>query len=254
MPLIIDGYNLLYASGVVSSLDGNGSFEQDRLMLLELIRSIVDPQEIRQTVVVFDSAKAPPGLPRTVRYHDIVVHFASEYADADEMIEVLIERHTAPKRLTVVSSDHRVQRAARRRKATAIDSGQWISLMRRKRQAQIKAAEQPTKPQAPPSQSEVARWMREFSEIDVDQIARELKPLRTPNRPPPTTPKSAPPSLAKPAGEGDSEKPELENPFPDGFEEDVRQLGSQLGGSVFPADYLDQIAREFFDDDDKPSR
>ncbi|EAQ78280.1 NYN domain-containing protein [Blastopirellula marina] len=252
MPLIIDGYNLLYAAGVVSSLDGNGSFEQDRLMLLELIRSIVDPQEIRQTVVVFDSAKAPPGLPRTVRYHDIVVHFASEYADADEMIEVLIEHHTAPKRLTVVSSDHRVQRAARRRKATAIDSGQWISLMRRKRQAQNRAAELPAKPQAPPSQSEVARWMREFSEIDVDQIARELKPLRTPNRPP-AAPKSPPPSAAKPARPGDSEEPEVDNPFPDGFEEDIRQLGNQLGGSVFPADYLDQIAREFFDDDDGKS-
>lgn len=249
MPLIIDGYNLLYAAGVVSSLDGSGTFEQDRLMLLELIRSVVDDEEIRQTVVVFDSAKAPPGLPRTVRYHDIVVHFASEYADADEMIEVLIERHAAPKRLTVVSSDHRVQRAARRRKATAIDSSHWISLMRRKRQAQNKAAQIPTKPMAPPSQSEVARWMREFSDVDVDQIARELKPLRKPA--PPTSPpaKSDP---KQPGGADETEQPAVENPFPDDFEDEIRQLGSQLGGSVFSAEYLDEIAREFWDDAGNP--
>ncbi|MCC9605611.1 NYN domain-containing protein [Blastopirellula sp. JC732] len=253
MPLIIDGYNLLYAAGVVSSLDGSGTFEQDRLALLELIRSVVDDEEIRQTVVVFDSAKAPPGLPRTVRYHDIVVHFASEYADADEMIEMLIERHATPRRLTVVSSDHRVQRAARRRKATAIDSGHWIDLMRRKRRAQNKAAQIPTKPIAPPSESEVSRWMREFSEIDIDQISRELKPLKRPT-PPPTPPKPVDPEQAKSAGEEESEKPDVINPFPDEFEDDIRQLGSQLGGSIFPADYLDQIAREFWDDDDKPSR
>ncbi|TWT39471.1 NYN domain-containing protein [Blastopirellula retiformator] len=247
MPLIIDGYNLLYAAGVVSSLDGSGSFEQDRLALLELIRSVVDSEEIRQTVVVFDSAKAPPGLPRTVRYHDIVVHFASEYADADEMIEFLIERHAAPRRLTVVSSDHRVQRAARRRKATAIDSAHWVSLMRRKRHAQDKAAQIPTKPLAPPSDSEVSRWMREFSDVDVDQIAKELKPLKR-STPPPAKPADPAPS------EETSKKPTPDNPFPDEFEDEIRQLGSQLGGSIFPSDYLDEIAREFWDDGEDPPK
>ncbi|MFI4874048.1 MAG: NYN domain-containing protein [Blastopirellula sp. JB062] len=253
MALIIDGYNLLYAAGVVSSLDGSGSFEQDRLMLLELIRSVVDDQEIRQTVVVFDSAKAPPGLPRTVRYHDIVVHFASEYADADEMIEELIERHAAPRRLTVVSSDHRIQRAARRRKATAMDSGPWISLMRRKRQAKQSAADLPTKPLAPPSDSEVARWLREFSGVDVEKIARELKPLpkaKTPDQ----TSSQQPDSIRATPKEGNDEKPTAENPFPKGFEDDIRQLGEQLGDSIFPADYLDQIAREFLEDDDGRSQ
>ena len=75
--------------------------------------------------VVFDARQAPPGLPRELSHRGITVRFAAGYESADELIEQLIQRDSAPRRLVVVSSDHRLHRAARRRKAQAIDSDQW---------------------------------------------------------------------------------------------------------------------------------
>ena len=49
-----------------------------------------------------------------------------EYEDADSLIEELIQKNSTPKNLTVVSSDHRLHRAALRRKATPIDSDVWF--------------------------------------------------------------------------------------------------------------------------------
>src|SRR5690606_8306380 len=121
MPLIIDGYNLLYAAGMVRASQGDdASFHAERMALLDALTAVIEDQELRQTVVVFDSAQAPPGLPRMFDYHGITVRFATGYDDADELIEELIRDHHAPRRLTVVSSDHRVQSAAKRRRAKAI--------------------------------------------------------------------------------------------------------------------------------------
>jgi hypothetical protein len=40
---------------------------------------------------------------------------------------LLIRKHSSPRALTVVSSDHRLHRAARRRRATPIDSDRWVA-------------------------------------------------------------------------------------------------------------------------------
>ena len=42
------------------------------------------------------------------------------------MIEILIRKNPAPQKLTVVSSDHRIQLAAKRRGATHVDSDAWF--------------------------------------------------------------------------------------------------------------------------------
>ncbi len=76
---------------------------------------------------MFDAADAPPGLPRTLEHRGLTVRFAAKSGSADELIEELIRADSAPRRLMVVSSDHRLQRAARRRKATAIDSDVWYA-------------------------------------------------------------------------------------------------------------------------------
>ena len=57
----------------------------------------------------------PPGLPRTFEYRGITVQFAPRNRIADELIADLILAERAPRQLTVVSSDHQVQRVARRR-------------------------------------------------------------------------------------------------------------------------------------------
>ena len=71
---------------------------------------------VSQTTIVFDAKQAPPGLPHQLDHGGITVIFARGYDDADELIEELIASNSTPRRLTVVSSDHRIQRAARRRR------------------------------------------------------------------------------------------------------------------------------------------
>ena len=232
MPLIIDGYNLLYAAGLVGSVDGEGSFEGERRALLDALLAVIDPRELTQTVVVFDSAKAPPGLPRIYNHQQITVRFATGYADADEMIEELIQEHHAPKRLTVVSSDHRVQRAARRRKAKAIDSDSWYRLMRqtraRRREVEAQKPPLPKRPSAPAiPESEVSEWVEFFGKIDVDSLAPPEDHPPSVNPKPPASAANSPPGKSKPSS---SAKRSTEKSAP----------------NVFSDDYLKKIADEFF--------
>ena len=163
MPLLIDGYNLLNVTGIVGRGVGPGTLDRSRKALLNFIAESIDPAEVPQTTVVFDAHDAPPGLPRTVTHHGITVHYASDYEDADELIEELIQAHSAPRSLTVVSSDHRIHRAAKRRKAQPIDSDRWYAetIRRRAERGQPDAAAE-IKPQHKPSPEEVERWLKVF--------------------------------------------------------------------------------------------
>ena len=79
----------------------------------------------------------------TITHDGMTVHFARRHSDADEMIEELLEECKAPKSLHVVSSDHRVQRAARQHGAGYVDSEQWFAELqaaRRKRDARSEDA------------------------------------------------------------------------------------------------------------------
>ena len=60
--IIIDGYNLLHASGVFGDARGPLGFEQSRRALLDHLLELLGA-EAEQTIVVFDAADAPDGLP-----------------------------------------------------------------------------------------------------------------------------------------------------------------------------------------------
>src|SRR5688572_15063768 len=128
MPLLIDGYNLLHATGLFGR-GGAGSFQASRAALLGFLAAAIDATELTHTTVVFDAAEAPPGLARQHTVAGMTVHFAQDYESADDLLEELIARHHAPRKLVVVSSDHRVQRAAKKRRATAVDSHVWYGEM-----------------------------------------------------------------------------------------------------------------------------
>ena len=167
MSLIIDGYNLLHASGILPKGLGPGGLERARQALLNFLVASLDAQVRKRTVVVFDASDAPAGLPRTVDHEGLCVRFASDHEDADSLIEELILGDSAPRRLTVVSSDHRLQRAARRRRARAVDSRTWYDEIVRERSLRRAAEDRPpTKPTSPPSADEVEFWLRQFEEDD----------------------------------------------------------------------------------------
>lgn len=170
MTLLIDGYNLMHAAGIVGSGIGPGGLERSRRALLNFVVESLDEQELARTIVVFDAAERPYGLADTFVHRGLRVRFASQHGDADELIEELILADSVPKRLVVVSSDHRLHRAARRRKAQAIDSDRWYAQMIARRAAKRtpdpKVA--PAKPAAPHFDSEVEYWLREMNAGELD--------------------------------------------------------------------------------------
>jgi predicted RNA-binding protein with PIN domain len=159
MPLIIDGYNLLHASGVFGEERGPRGFEASRNRLLDHLLDLLGSEAAR-TTVVFDAARAPDGLPSRHDHGGITVLFAREYPDADTLIEKLLREHDTPTELTVVSSDRRLMAAARRRRCRAAESEAWLAEARAARRLRDRPPE--SKPSAPQSPEEIAAWLREF--------------------------------------------------------------------------------------------
>jgi uncharacterized protein len=163
MPLIIDGYNLLNVVGIIGRGVGSGGLERARMALLNFLAESLDSKEIGKTIVVFDSREAPWGLPRSVLHRGLAVQYASKYPDADCLIEELIQKESAPRKLTVVSSDHRLQRAARRRRARAVDSDVWYSeILAARRERQDQSINTPARPPVPLLPEDVEYWIEQF--------------------------------------------------------------------------------------------
>ena len=127
--LVIDGYNLMHVAGYVLCRVGPGVFEQQRDRFLHWLLQQL-PAAIRPfTIVVFDGRETTNREVTITSFRGVQLRFSPEGVEADDLIESLIEAHSAPKNLTVISSDHRLHRAAQRRKALCIDSEQFIVRM-----------------------------------------------------------------------------------------------------------------------------
>ncbi len=134
MALVIDGYNLLHASGILGRGVGPGSLERSRLALLNFLAQSLDPGRTGRHDCCVRRARSAPGFAAaspSTRGCTCILRRAG--SDADEAIEILIKLNTSPRRLTVVSSDHRLHRAAKRRKATPVDSDVWYASIVRRR-------------------------------------------------------------------------------------------------------------------------
>jgi uncharacterized protein len=209
MPILIDGYNLLHVTGIVGHGSGPGGFERSRVALLNFLAASIDPKELPHTTVVFDAQHPPPGLPRVIEHRGITVRFAAKQETADELIETLIREHSAPRKLVVVSSDHAVQRAARRRRAKAIDSDAWYAELIRSRQQRAEASDEGlARPAVPLLEEDVNYWLRQFGgESALTALLGRQADAR---------PKKSPESSA-----GETLDQPIENPFPPGYGEDL---------------------------------
>jgi uncharacterized protein len=207
MPLLIDGYNLLHVTGILGRGVGPGSLQRSRLALLNFLAESLDSRELSHATVVFDSHDAPKGLPKLIEHRDITVRFAAQYESADELIEVLIRADSAPRRLVIVSSDHRIQRAARRRRAKAIDSDIWYAeLVRVRRRRDEVSSDAPARPGVPLLAEDVDYWLRQFGgESALTQALAEEAGDQPPHADRPETDHLGP----------------LDNPFPPGYGEDL---------------------------------
>jgi predicted RNA-binding protein with PIN domain len=176
MKLLVDGYNLLHASGVFGQPSDPPTLETARRALLALLAAQLTDRERRRATIVFDGKEAPPGLPSESSYQQISVVFSRRKTTADELIAEMIAAEKQPKQLVVVSSDHSVQRSARQRGVTFHDSEAWLRTMQQRQSSTAAPAESRDHV---PSADEVASWLQEFSESKDSPRTRPGPPRST---------------------------------------------------------------------------
>jgi predicted RNA-binding protein with PIN domain len=129
MPLLIDTYNVLHITGVLP-------VELAGLDVASLAELVSISRYGRERVILVCDGHVQ-GLPEAIGKVEVVRVGVGR--DADSYIETAIARSSAPRDLTVVSSDRRIIRAARKRRSSAVKSdvflAQIVSDARKRRRA-----------------------------------------------------------------------------------------------------------------------
>jgi predicted RNA-binding protein with PIN domain len=177
MRYLIDGYNLMYAGGLLGRKLGPHGFHKVRTRFLNDLAYCLGPVDAHQTTVVFDASDTKDDRPRAVTHKGLSIVFAVGDESADERIEQLLAQHPIPKSLTVISSDRRLVQAATRRRARAVSSEDfWVELDRRKSgNAGTRIPPEREKPPRgrDPGLNEAEHWQNEFRGLDEEPETRE---------------------------------------------------------------------------------
>ena len=173
MAYLIDGYNLLHAMGVLRGRAGPKGLQKARLGLLGLL-SATYAEDAPSVTVVFDAAGAPPGVPQTQEYQGIHVRFAVHQDQADDLIEDLIGHESAPRQLAVVSDDHRLKQAARRRRCQVLGCEEYLAWLEYRRHQSRKSPPDPESKPSEDSADEREHWLQVFADLQNDPRLRVL--------------------------------------------------------------------------------
>jgi len=184
--LLIDGYNLLHAAGLALPRYGPGDLHRRRARLLQKLGELLDLEVQARTTVVFDARRDPPesAPPQTERLIRVV--FAPAPLEADDLIEQLLARHSAPRQLLVVSSDRRLRRAAQRRGAASLTSEAFLDQIEDEPHlhspARPRTVRHPSReaPADEGSQGLIERAEQELKQLasESDDVAAKQKPER----------------------------------------------------------------------------
>lgn len=243
MSLIVDGYNVILTAGLLEGArpgqEDPSALNRSRFRLIELVARYQQHRRRQPhahhrgevSIVVFDAKNPPAGLPSTFTHHGVTVLFAVDYDEADDLIEHLIRIHTSPKQLTVVSSDHRLQSAARRRKARFIDVDDWLDQM----EISARKAKEPNQPKAAVEKSEtpeikqsgqadVGEWLDYLQIDDAQELIDEIEQSES--------------------SKSESDAVEIDETLQElfGMDFDAQELDAVI--DVFPTEWLSEIQDE----------
>ena len=158
MPYLIDGNNLMYA---LSEAQGGVG----RLGLCKLLMGL--PARGQRVRVVFDGPEPPSGLARQIEDTGLEVHYSGPRI-ADDLITEHITADSAPRRLTVVSSDREIRKAASRRRCRIIKSEEFVPMLlrivesHRRCESKTRRGGEPKEKREGLSQEQTQKWLREF--------------------------------------------------------------------------------------------
>lgn len=231
--LLIDGYNLMHAAGFARERYAPGELEQERERFLDWLWRRLPPGLRGRTVVVFDGGGSDNQYVGQAAFRELRLLFSPRGLEADDLVEELIEQHSSPRQLQVISSDHRLHRAARGRRATCLDSEVFLATLARlarqarERQRELEELSKPTG-ELP---AQTREWLAVFAEADewlaaarrgtaVDATGSSgggAAPTPAPTSPPAPSPTPAPspsPPLDAAAGSAASPSPPAPRPTP----------------------------------------
>jgi len=181
MPLLLDTYNILHVVGVlppeIAGIDTNGLAR-----LLEKSRWAA-----QGCWLICDGTKKPGVIDP---HGGVNIRFAGPGRTADEAIAQLVEKSSAPRSLTVVTSDREVQRHARTRKCRILDAEEFLAKLSEDVNRSSTASFAPATPSTPLSRKAVHDWIRSFGVTDDLDVQSSAPPQ--PPTPPPQDLPSAP--------------------------------------------------------------
>ena len=152
MPFLIDGNNLIFAMADVGRDVGRGG-------LCKMLSVLVDSG--RQVTVVFDGPPPRKPLAKQIAAGGVETIYSGTIK-ADILICEEIAANTAPRRLSVVSTDREIRSAARKRRCKGIRSEDFARVL-----VQLQTPP-PSEPPEPPekrkglTKGQVAHWLKEF--------------------------------------------------------------------------------------------
>jgi predicted RNA-binding protein with PIN domain len=154
MPVIIDGHNLLWS---VKGLEDDPSITDTALCrILDRYFGLAgDNAEI-----IFDGP-GPLNKTEFTGIRNVEITFSGRATDCDTVIEDRILASTAPRRLTIVSSDRRLRDAADARKARALKSEDFWDKVKKQLSKQRPGKEPPGKFYGL-TESETELWLKIF--------------------------------------------------------------------------------------------
>jgi len=135
MPLIVDTFNVLHMTGVlppdlsgmgVEELRGVITLSRFRHQAIQLVCDGVEPIEFRRRRAGEGGIGRNDEFAWNRGFDNISLRWSGTKTDADSVIEILVAQNSAPRRLTVVTSDRRLGREVRRRRARVMPSESFL--------------------------------------------------------------------------------------------------------------------------------
>ena len=162
MGYLFDGYNVYHAACKLKE-------EWSHIIPLTLCQLIAEDmcRLHDRAVVVFDGNMPRGWQADGLDSARIRVVYSGSGLEADAILEKLIRKDSAPRRLMVVSSDRQVCRAARRRRARSISSAEYLQQLDARSQQPAPVQREPDQKWHGLSEDETAEWLDLF-EIDQE--------------------------------------------------------------------------------------
>ena len=127
MPLLIDGFNLIYKFPDLEEMMYRGLLDNARAGLLDKLKEFqsIKKADIR---VVFDGKKAPANNKRSENIGTIDIFYSLDYS-ADFLIKQFIKKDINPKMTTVITSDKDIIFYVKRFKAKIMESEKFAAYL-----------------------------------------------------------------------------------------------------------------------------